>query len=156
MVTRFTREAGLIVKSAQHEARARRSPLIEAEHLLLALAAGSRTDASRVLTSAGLSHAAIESAVSQEFAASLSAAGVTIDAETLPPSTPEPRRRLRLGASSKAAMVRAVRAAEGERQIRPAHLLLGILGAQVGTVPRALQLADVDQAELTNLTEQAL
>ncbi len=53
-------------------------------------------------------------------------------------------------------MVRAVRAAEGDRQIRPAHLLLGILGAQLGTVPRALQLAGVDQAELTNLTEQAL
>ena len=155
MVTRFTREAGLIVKSAQDEARTRRSPVIEAEHLLLALAAGSRTDASRVLTSAGLSHDAIETALTEEFVASLAAAGVTIDIETLPASTPQPKRRLRLGASSKAAMVRAVRAAEGERQIRPAHLLLGILGAKAGTVPRALQLAGVDQAELTNLTEQA-
>jgi D-alanyl-D-alanine carboxypeptidase len=53
-------------------------------------------------------------------------------------------------------MVRALRAAEGSRQIRAAHLLLGVLEAQVGTVPRALHLAGVDSSELLDLTRQAL
>jgi D-alanyl-D-alanine carboxypeptidase len=53
-------------------------------------------------------------------------------------------------------MERSVNAAKGSRQIRPAHLLLGLLGAQVGTVPRALHFAGVNQTELVTLTEQTL
>ena len=53
-------------------------------------------------------------------------------------------------------MVRAVRAAEDARQIRPAHLLLGVVEAQAGTVPRALHLAGVDQTELIDVTRRAL
>ena len=51
---------------------------------------------------------------------------------------------------------RAVKAAAGQRQIRPGHLLLGVLGAQAGTVPRALALAGVNQGDLAARARQAL
>jgi D-alanyl-D-alanine carboxypeptidase len=35
-----------------------------------------------------------------------------------------------------------------KEDLRPAHLLLGVLQAQVGTVPRALALAGVDRSDL--------
>ena len=53
-------------------------------------------------------------------------------------------------------MERSVDAAKGSRQIRPAHLLLGLLGAHAGTVPRALHVAGVAPGDLASLTEQAL
>ncbi len=61
-----------------------------------------------------------------------------------------------MGASSKLVMQRAARAAVGQRQIRPGHLLLGVLAAQAGTVPRALALAGADTGELTTRTRHAL
>jgi ATP-dependent Clp protease ATP-binding subunit ClpA len=156
MVTRLAPDARTLFATAEREARTTRSPYVEAEHLLLAMSAAPGTDAGRILASVGLTHDAIEQALGQEFAVSLATAGVTVGAGGPLPSSPEPSRRLRLGASFKAAMERSVTAASGSRQIRPAHLLLGVLGARLGTVPRALQLAGVDQVELTTLTRQAL
>jgi D-alanyl-D-alanine carboxypeptidase len=109
-----------------------------------------------VLASVGLTHDTIEQALDQEFEASLAVAGVSVLAKDLGRPSPEPPRRLRLSASFKSAMERSVNAAKGSRQIRPAHLLLGLLGAQVGTVPRALHFAGVNQTELVTLTEQTL
>ena len=51
---------------------------------------------------------------------------------------------------------RALKAALGQRQIRPGHLLLGVLAAQAGTVPRALALAGVDSGDLAARARQAL
>jgi D-alanyl-D-alanine carboxypeptidase len=114
------------------------------------------TDAGTVLASVGLTHDTIEQALGQEFEASLAVAGVSVLAKDLGRPSPEPPRRLRLSASFKSAMERSVNAAKGSRQIRPAHLLLGLLGAQAGTVPRALHFAGVNQTELVTLTEQTL
>ena len=44
----------------------------------------------------------------------------------------------------------------GSRLVEAEHLLLGVLAAQAGTVPRALALAGVDQADLAAQTRQAL
>ena len=148
MITRLAPQARTVVTSAEDEARARRSPVVEAEHLLLAMSGQTGTDASRALASAHLTHQAIEDALDHEFEASLTAAGVLVVAGRSWAASPPPRRRLRWSASSRAALSRAVTAASGAPQIRPAHLLLGILQAEVGTVPRALQLAGVDQAAL--------
>ena len=156
MVTRLAPDARSIVKNAEAEARSHRSSLVEAEHLLLALSRQAETDAAGVLAAVGLFHSAIETALSREFESSLATAGVSASLSSLRQSSPDPSRRLRLGASFKAAMVRAVRAAEDARQIRPAHLLLGVVEAQAGTVPRALHLAGVDQTELIDLTRRAL
>ncbi len=155
MVTRLAPDTRSLVKSAEVEARASRSALVEAEHLLLAMSARPDTDAGHVLASVGLTHDTVQQALGQEFRASLAVAGVAAPVTDLVPS-PELPGRLRLSASFKSAMERSVTAAKGSRQIRPAHLLVGLLGAQVGTVPRALHFAGVDQAELATLTEQAL
>jgi D-alanyl-D-alanine carboxypeptidase len=42
------------------------------------------------------------------------------------------------------------------RNPQPAHLLLGILQAEVGTVPRALSLKGVDRSELVGRIRQTL
>jgi D-alanyl-D-alanine carboxypeptidase len=155
MVTRLAPDARTLVTSAEAQARTSGSALVEAEHLLLAMSSKRDTDAGQVLASVGLTHEALEEALDREFEASLAAAGVSLASGLARPSR-EPARRLRLSASFKAALERSVTAAAGSRQIRPAHLLLGVLGAQVGTVPRALHLAGVDRAHLTTLTRQAL
>jgi D-alanyl-D-alanine carboxypeptidase len=156
MVIRLAPESRTLFAKAEAEARTRRAPLIEAEHLLLAMSEPPDTDASRILESVGLNHGAIVHALDQEFESSLAVAGVLVDVSVLTPSSPEPPRRLRLSASFKAAMERSVTVAAGSRQIRPGHLLLGILGAQAGTVPRALTFAGVDQADLAGRARQSL
>jgi ATP-dependent Clp protease ATP-binding subunit ClpA len=156
MVTRLAPDARALFASAEAEARAARSPVVEAQHLLLAMSARPDTDAGHVLAAAGLTHDVLARALDHEFESSLASAGVTVVVDDLGRPSPEPSRRLRLSASFKAAMQRSVTAARGSRQIRPAHLLLGVLGAQAGTVPRALQLAGVDLADLAFRTQQEL
>lgn len=51
---------------------------------------------------------------------------------------------------------RGVTAAARRNALRPAHLLLGIVEAQVGTVPRALALAGIDQPDLRARVLQTL
>ena len=156
MVLRLAPDARSLFSTAEAEARKRRAPQVEAEHLLLAMSDVPGSDAAGILASVGLWHEAIEAALGREFESSLAAAGVTVPLDALEQPSPEPPRHLRLSASFKATMERSVTAAEGSRQIRPAHLLLGILGAQVGTVPRALALAGVDQADLARKTRESL
>jgi D-alanyl-D-alanine carboxypeptidase len=156
MVTRLAPDARSLISNAEAEARKRRSPVVEAEHLLLAMSDVPGSEAAGLLASVGLGHDAIETALSREFESSLAAAGVTVSLDSLGRPSPEPPRHLRLSASFKATMERSVTASAGSRQIRPAHLLLGILGAQVGTVPRALALSGVDRAELARRTRESL
>ncbi|MEO8329358.1 MAG: Clp protease N-terminal domain-containing protein, partial [Candidatus Nanopelagicales bacterium] len=148
MVTRFTAHARSVVKNAEGEARRCRSSVIEAEHLFLAMSAQPDAEVAKLLASVGLTHKSIEDALEKEFAASLQAAGVSVERSRLGGPRVESSGRMRMGASSKAALVRAATAASGSRQIESAHLLIGVLGAHLGTVPRALRLAGVDQADL--------
>ena len=156
MVLRLAPDARSLLSTAEAEARERRSPAVEAEHLLLAMSAVPGSEAADLLASVGLDHDGIETALTREFESSLTTAGVTVSLDTMEPPSPESPRHLRLSASFKTTMERSVAAASGSRQIRPAHLLLGILGAQVGTVPRALALSGVNQAELTQKTRDSL
>ncbi|GAA2810174.1 hypothetical protein GCM10020219_097610 [Nonomuraea dietziae] len=43
-----------------------------------------------------------------------------------------------------------------KKDLRPAHVLLGILQAEVGTVPRALALAGVDRTDLLTRVQNAI
>jgi D-alanyl-D-alanine carboxypeptidase len=43
-----------------------------------------------------------------------------------------------------------------KKDLRPAHLLLGVLLAEIGTVPRTLVLAGVDRAELAARVRQSI
>jgi ATP-dependent Clp protease ATP-binding subunit ClpA len=146
-----------ILERGRAEARRSGSAAVEAEHLLLALAAQPGTSVHRVLAAAELGRDAILVALDREFAASLRAAGVELSDFDLPVATADPQRVLGLGSSAKLVLERAVRRAGlGPGRIRPAHLLLGVLEAEVGTVPRALALAGVDRVELVQRTRAAL
>ena len=129
------------------EARHDGSTTVEAQHLLLAIAADPAGLPGRVLTAAGLDHDAIRAALRREFEQSLNVAGVSATAFDLPPATPDPDRVPQPGASIQLALERCLKAG-GRRHIQPAHLLLGVLLAEVGTVPRALALSGVDRAAL--------
>jgi ATP-dependent Clp protease ATP-binding subunit ClpA len=145
-----------IIDRGAHEAHADRSTAIEAHHLLLAIAAEPESPAHQVLVTAGLDRQAIRDALDREFEHSLSAAGVSLAAFDLPQPSKAAERPSHLGASARLALERGFAAAARKRDLRPAHLLLGILEAQVGTVPRALTLAGADQAGLVTRVRQAL
>ncbi|MFE4670526.1 Clp protease N-terminal domain-containing protein [Streptomyces sp. NPDC056716] len=146
-MSRFDTYLQSVLDRAETEAREDSSATIDAHHLLLAVAAGDGTDAQRVLHAAGLDHAALKDALRREFAHSLAVAGVSLGDFDLPRATQDPARHPRLGASSKLAMERMA-TAHRKKDLRSGHLLLGVLQAEVGTVPRTLALAGVDRAEL--------
>lgn len=135
MFERFDRESEAAVKRAEDEARAAGARRIEAEHLLLA-----------VSPQVGLDRSEVAEALEAEWRTSLAAVGVD---EVPPPPVPR-RGPIRFGTSAKHALERSLRVAmeRGDRRIGPRHLALGVLGAEHGTVPRALALADLDTAHL--------
>ncbi|MEU8148928.1 Clp protease N-terminal domain-containing protein [Nonomuraea sp. NPDC048901] len=144
-----------IIEQGAAEAQEDGSSAIEAHHLLLAIAAGEGTAAHRVLTAAGLGRQAIRDALDREFEHSLSAVGVSVASFDLPKpaAAPEPPK---LGASARLAIERGFTAATGKKDLRPAHLLLGILDTEIGTVPRALALAGLDRVDLMARAREAL
>jgi ATP-dependent Clp protease ATP-binding subunit ClpA len=142
MFERFTREARAVVKEADGEARRLGSRTIEAEHMLLALAGREPL---------GLDRDEILRALEAERERSLMAVGISADDFDLRPA---PFTRPRMAASAKVALERSVRAslARSDRRIEAGHILLGVLAAEAGTVPRALALADIDRDELRTRT----
>ncbi|YCK38466.1 Clp protease N-terminal domain-containing protein [Actinomadura sp. ATCC 39365] len=145
----------LIVRGAA-EAREEGSAATEAHHLLLAIATVEATAAHRVLTAAGLGRQAIRDALDREFEHSLSATGVSLVSHDLPKPFRDPRDHPGLGATARLALERGFAAAKGKKDLRPAHLLRGVLSTGVGTVPRALALAGVDRAGLIDRVEETL
>ncbi|MCK2221122.1 hypothetical protein MF672_046075 [Actinomadura sp. ATCC 31491] len=145
-----------IIKRGITEAREDGSTAVEAHHLLLGIAATDGTAAHRVLTAAGLGRADVRRALDREFEHSLAAVGVQPAAYGLPRPSPDPERKPKLGASGRLAIERGFALATGKRDLRPAHLLLGILEAEVGTVPRALALAGIDRTDLRARTRDTL
>ena len=144
-----------IVDEAGHEAQKEGLATFEAQHMLLAIAAAREPTTHRLLAAVGLDHQTIRDVLDREFQHSLSGAGVSLTAFDLPrpnyaPEHPSP------GASAKLALERSFTSVPRRKDLRPAHLLLGILRAEIGTVPRALALAGIDQADLTARVLEAL
>jgi ATP-dependent Clp protease ATP-binding subunit ClpA len=158
----FQRIAGdarrVVLAAAEEEAAVRSSPTIEAEHLLLALAAAPGLPASALLAGEGLDHDGVLAALERETERSLAAVGVAAEAFALQGPPPAPRRRPRFAASGRLALERAVRttAARGDRRVTAEHLLVGVLRADLGTVPRALEVAGVDRVALATRAERLL
>lgn len=157
MLERFTKEAGGVAAGARDRARMRGSGTVEAEHVLLALAAELEGVAGRVLRSLGLDEAAVDVALRADFEATLGQVGVSLDAFEVPPPIPlagTPR----WGTSAKAALEGALAAAQarGDRRIESAHILLAVLSAHEGTVPRALRGAGVEPADVVVATHVAM
>ncbi|GAB2536720.1 Clp protease N-terminal domain-containing protein [Nocardia heshunensis] len=135
-----------VYERAVHEAREDGSATVEAQHLLLGIAAQHGTEPQRMLAAAGLDHDTLHAALDREFEASLAVAGVTLRVADLPRPTPSGRTPT-MGATGKLALERMT-TTSSKNELRPAHLLLAVLRAEVGTVPRALTVAGIDRATL--------
>lgn len=157
LFTKFTKTSETVVIGADYEARSSGASTIEAEHILLALAGQGKSDVAKALAEVGLGPEEVRTALAREFESSLVGVGASSTGLDLPDVPPRPRSP-RWGASAKRALERAVKIAEarGERRVLPAHLLLGVLAAEVGTVPRALAVAGVSTSDLTERTEALL
>jgi ATP-dependent Clp protease ATP-binding subunit ClpA len=158
MFEKVERISKTVIVQAQADARALAASAVEAEHLLLALTQQPGSDATRVLADAGLDQRAMRTALQAEFERSLAAVGITPGTLGLPEPTIPKTRAPRFGASAKLALSRAVALAKahGDRRMRPLHILLGVLRAEAGIVPRALDAAGVDVAALATRAEAAL
>jgi ATP-dependent Clp protease ATP-binding subunit ClpA len=150
MFERFTKDARAVVKTAQSEAGRLGSPTIEAEHLLLALADHP------VLDKAGLDRAMLLHALDVETARSLAAVGVDVADFEIP--APRPVDSPKFATSSKNALERTVKVAlaHGDKRITNDHVLIALLSARAGTVPRALGAIDVDPVALRTAVETAI
>ncbi|HEY8952555.1 MAG TPA: Clp protease N-terminal domain-containing protein [Candidatus Dormibacteraeota bacterium] len=158
----------ILVKQARHaipqyrrfevEAGKDGARFIEAEHMLLALAAAPEIEAGRLLIESGLDHDRLTAALRDEHRESLAFAGFQAPAERRFEAT-ELDRHISMGTSAKAALGRAVHASHRERQRRgrlaSIDVLIGILQAELGTVPRALAIAGVDRGALIALARRA-
>jgi ATP-dependent Clp protease ATP-binding subunit ClpA len=138
-----------IVRAARAEAITDGAGAVEAEHLLLALAARGDTAARLLLAGAGLDHEQIRQALINERRHSLETVGVTVAA--VPPAARDRRAHPMFAASARQALIRGVATKKGKqrRRMSSVQLLVGVLSANIGTVPRALQLAGIDRAALT-------
>jgi ATP-dependent Clp protease ATP-binding subunit ClpA len=150
MLNRFTKEARLVVGDSIRVARDLGAPTVEAEHLLLAVAAGG-APAATVMRDAGLDFDGLAAALVAETTRSLAAVGVSADALHFSPFVERPR----LATSAKLALERSLKAAvaRNDKHIGSEHITLGALRATTGTVPRALECAGVDRVELTRRVE---
>ncbi|PRI12279.1 hypothetical protein B4915_03175 [Leucobacter massiliensis] len=140
------------------EAQRRGFGTVEAEDLLLAIAADTHTATGRFLAERGLDHAGVAEALRVERERSLGSVGVA-------PRDPATLVATRLGrpkwtASLRTAFERAQKVAaldrRGRHRMTAFDLLAGVLQAELGTVPRALAYAGIDRvALLAELAERS-
>jgi D-alanyl-D-alanine carboxypeptidase len=145
-----------VIDQGTTEARRGGSATVEAHHLLLAIAAERETGTHRILTSVGLDEGVLREALDREFEHSLNAVGVSLTPFDLPRPSGFSGRSPQLGASAKLALERGFASVSRKKDLRPAHLLLGIVQAEIGTVPRALALAGIDRTDLVTRLRQTL
>ena len=151
---RFAKDARGLAGEAQQIARSLGSPTVEAEHLLLAFTDRSQTKLRDLLVEAGVDHDAVQAALAAENEQSLAAVGVSPTRFELPAARPTAETPP-WATSAKLALERSMKIAlaRGDHGIEPAHILLGVLDAKLGTVPRALAIAGVDRERLARLVE---
>ncbi len=156
MFNRFVKDAREIATQAQEIARRLASPTVEAEHLLLALAERPSTSTQKVLAEAGLDHEGILEALDRENERSLAAVGVSASGFNLPPVADPAKPQW--ATSAKLALERSLKvaASRDDHRIEPGHILLGVLRAPAGTVPRALEDAGIERVDFACRVEAAL
>ncbi len=144
-----------VARQFEIEAKRDGAKFIEAEHMLLALAADSDGDAAKLLGESGLDYGRLASALKEEHRRTLACAGMNAPNRELVTAT-ELDSSLTFGTSAKTAIRRALLASRQDRPRRPrlrsTDLLAGILQAELGTVARALAIAEVDRAGLISRT----
>jgi D-alanyl-D-alanine carboxypeptidase len=153
---RLTGRARAVAAAAEREASAIGAAVVGAEHLLLALARDAESQAGVVLSEMGLTPEFLRDGLEAEWERSLAAAGLRVRLADVPVPAHPPRPRW--AASGKLALRRAVEIAivRYERPVDGAHLLLGVLAAEHGTVPRLLECAGADREALRSAVLGAL
>jgi len=139
------------------EAKREGAEFIEAEHMLLALAANTDSDAARLLNEFGLDHERLAAALHEEHRQTLAFVGMTAKKTNLAEAT-ELDLPPSMGTSAKVAFRRALIGSRHDRRrarLRGIDLLAGILEAEFGTVPRALAIAGIDRAALLARARQS-
>lgn len=139
------------------EAKREGAKLVEAEHMLLALAANADSDAARLLNEFGLDHDRLASALHEEHRLTLAVVGMKATETKLQEAT-ELDSSPSLGTSAKMAVRRALIGSHHDRRrarLRGTDLLAGILEAEFGTVPRALAIAGIDRAALLSRARES-
>lgn len=146
---------------AMIEATNRASSTVEAEHLLLAFLFNRTARTTEIAAEHGLTYESFSAALQQEREQTLAAVGVFMPNPERLKAAPRVRSGgPRFGAAAKETWERAVRRARGRRGVRGASLratatdfVIGILSAELGTVPRALALAGIDRAAIISALE---
>lgn len=148
MFERFAGEARQVALQSHSIAAGLGASSVEAEHLLVSLA-GTHHRAGAALREAGLEPEELHAAIQRDFERVLAEVG--IDATGVDVSSNCRRTKLGWGASAKRSLERAVEEAKrrGDRKIGCEHILLGLLRAEHGTVPRLLAAEGIDRDELT-------
>lgn len=139
-----------VVQNAIQLANERGSDAVESEHILLAITDETDSPAARVLAGVGLDHDGVVAALDAERAASLAVVGIA-EVPKLKATLRPPRGRPAWGASIREAFRRTSAGGPGHGrrgQSPELDVLAGILLADVGTVPRMLALAGIDQDAL--------
>lgn len=149
---RFGEDARRVVLRATKEVAAGvGSPQVEAEHMLIAIASGPADDrAAQALRDEGLDAETLREAIAHDGERVLAKVGIDVSGVALPPRPRRSGKSPRFGASAKRALELGVRGAAevGEKKILTHHLLLGLLRAEHGVVPRLLADKGVDRAAL--------
>jgi ATP-dependent Clp protease ATP-binding subunit ClpA len=148
MFQRFVPDARRVALEATSVAAGLGSPSVEAEHLLVSLASAPDR-AGAALRDVGLDSAELRDAIQRDFERVLG--GVGIDASGVDISANCRRTKPGWGTSAKQSLARALEEAKrrGDRHIGCEHILLGLLRAEYGTVPRLLAAEGIDRDELT-------
>lgn len=141
------REIRQLMELSQQEAARRSASTVEAEHILLALAALPDSRGGAFLIANGLDRAALEEALVAERRHSLGSVGAPVYAE-VDLKAARRRHKPRWGASSRDAFDRGMRVSRGRENVSTLNLVVGALMAELGTVPRMLGLAGVDRHQI--------
>jgi ATP-dependent Clp protease ATP-binding subunit ClpA len=143
-----------VVITAIEEAQRRGSATVSPEHLLLALVHEADSPAARILSDAGLGYDALDVALDTERTRSLAVVGIRDLDPALLTATPRPGRPS-WASTTREVFRRAQLPGRGRRR-RAAELdvLYGVVTANVGTVPRALEYAGVDRDALIGRVER--
>ncbi|MEU4608160.1 Clp protease N-terminal domain-containing protein [Kribbella sp. NPDC023972] len=148
----------ILVRGAREVARRDGSRTIEAEHVLLALAAMEGNPAARLLADAGLTENAIRAALDREWEQSLAVAGIAVRVDSLPQASPDHSHDPHIGESVRLLLKRSldVPPKVGGTRIGSVRILAGLLDTDHGRVARALQAAGVDRVALRTRATEAL
>lgn len=151
MFERFGRDARETVRRAAELAETEGSAVVHAEHLLTALVDPVRDPVGHALVAAGVTAAAVRAARDHEFRSALATVGIDTE-RPVPPASGRLRRgrTTRFAPSAKLALERTLDAATGagDRRITNRHLVIAIVGVDVGRTPQLLVELGTTPAEL--------